>query len=176
MCLDGAALLEYRLGVVQHSFTTQTRTPTKLALTMPKQIRPSKPKALYDHNARNLVSRQLNISQGTNGASSSGGSSYKSYYSYQSSPVEMKPLTQAHGAADAVDTEPLNEPELSNSETDAGMDSDATSNGMDIDSMDTNCDDTGVVDEDPPSLEDAVDADQLPKLKEQFYTSSVSLL
>lgn len=78
---------------------------------------------------------------------------------------------------------------LSDSETDAGLDS----NSLDIDCMDTDSDHTGVVaedaledivdrdaledaaDKDSDTLEDAVDADQLPEPKEHFYTTSVSL-
>jgi hypothetical protein len=77
---------------------------------------PKQPSALYNHNARNAISRQLNISSTSSGRSS---------YSYRSSQVPVEFLTpDAHTeheyyAADArmdIDDDELDNPEINASE------------------------------------------------------------
>jgi hypothetical protein len=55
---------------------------------MPKEKPRTKSSSLYDHNARRVVARQLNISRGSTGRSS--------HCSYTSSQVSLKPLPQSH--------------------------------------------------------------------------------
>jgi hypothetical protein len=136
---------------------------------MPKQIRPV-PTTLYDHQARKMVARQLNLSRSVTKAG-------RSWYSYTNSQVPLKPLAPAHTQAQAEHKLDGTSKATSVAHTDTGC---LTEVAMDID-VDHMANPGANVDEDadqppqPVEVMPGIQPTTKPKGPRANYENSVSL-